>query len=65
MLDLPNHQHLCRVVGDWFHATDPKISDNDMMRLPGTWNFKPRAYDPHAAPLPVRYQPGRAVMAGW
>ena len=26
VLDLPNHQHLCRVVGDWFHATDPKIS---------------------------------------
>jgi hypothetical protein len=55
VLDLPNHQHLCRVVGDWFHATDPKISDNDMMRLPGTWNFKPRAYDPHAAPLPVSW----------
>jgi hypothetical protein len=55
VLDLPNHQHLCRVVGDWFHATDPKISDNNMMRLPGTWNFKPRAYDPHAAPLPVSW----------
>ena len=58
VLDLPNHEHLCRVLGKWFHATDPKISDNDMMRMPGTWNFKPRAYDPDAAPLPVTWVVG-------
>lgn len=54
-LDLPNHEHLCRAVGDWFGAKDPKISDNDVMRLPGTWNFKPLAYDSKAEPLPVNW----------
>ena len=54
-LDLPNHEHLCRVLGESFGAEDPKISDNDTMRLPGTFNFKPLAYDPNAVPLPVRW----------
>ena len=45
-LDLANHEHLCRELGEWFGAEDPKISDNDTMRMPGTFNFKPLAYDP-------------------
>jgi hypothetical protein len=54
-LDLPNHEHLCRELGKWFGADDPKISDNDTMRLPGTFNFKPLAHDPNGAPLPVTW----------
>jgi len=49
------HTHLCRVLGNWFDAKDSKIADNDLMRMPGTFNFKPRAYDPHAQPLPVTW----------
>ena len=52
-LDLANYEHLCRVLGEWFEAEDPKISDNDTMRLAGTFNFKPLADDPDALPLPV------------
>ena len=54
-LTVEQHGHLCRALGEWFHADDHKISDNDLMRLPGTWNFKPRAYDPDADPLPVTW----------
>lgn len=54
-LTVEQHSHLCRALGDWFDADDHKISDNDLMRLPGTWNFKPRANDPDADPLPVTW----------
>jgi hypothetical protein len=54
-LDLANHEHLCRELGKWFEAEDPKVSDNDLMRLPGTFNFKPLAYDRDAEPLPVTW----------
>ena len=55
-LDQANHEHLCRALGKVFRADDSKISDNDMMRLPGNFNFKPLAYDPNAAPLPVTWE---------
>ena len=54
-LDQANHEHLCRALGRMFKADDSKISDNDMMRLPGCFSFKPLAYDPNAEPSPVTW----------
>jgi len=54
---VPPHQHeaLCRGLGHYLGAKDPKFSDNDVLRPPGTWNFKPRADDKKAPPLPVMW----------
>ena len=50
------HQALCKGLAVYLGAKDPKFSDNDVLRPPGTWNFKPRADDPDAAPLPVTWR---------
>jgi hypothetical protein len=51
----PHHQHeqLCRALGAHLGAKDSKCSDNDMLRMPGTWNFK-RTLDGNA-PAPVTW----------
>jgi hypothetical protein len=49
------HEQLCRALMAHLRATDAKVSDNDMLRVPGTYNFKPRADDPKADPLPVSW----------
>lgn len=40
---VPPHQHesLCRALGAHLGAVDSKISDNDVLRPPGTFNHKP------------------------
>ncbi|MCU1698268.1 MAG: hypothetical protein JWR34_4331 [Mycobacterium sp.] len=37
----PHHDALCRGLGRHLGAVDPKCSDNDLLRPPGTRNFKP------------------------
>ena len=37
----PQHLELCRGLGRYLGATDAKITDNDLLRPPGTFNFKP------------------------
>jgi hypothetical protein len=37
----PQHEALCRGLGRYLGAEDPKCSDNDLLRPPGTRNFKP------------------------
>jgi hypothetical protein len=37
----PRHEALCRGLGRYLGAVDPKCSDNDLLRPPGTRNFKP------------------------
>ena len=51
------HQHeaLCKGLGHYLGAKDPKFSDNDVLRPPRTWNFKPRADDNCAPPLAVTW----------
>jgi hypothetical protein len=49
------HEQLCRALKKYLGAKDSKISDNDVLRVPGTWNFKPTADDPQADPLPVTW----------
>ncbi|WP_197502110.1 DNA-primase RepB domain-containing protein [Mycobacterium sp. E2733] len=36
-----HHEQLCRGLSAYLGAIDSKISDNDMLRVPGTFNFKP------------------------
>jgi putative DNA primase/helicase len=50
-----HHEEFCKRLAVYLGAKDPKFSDNDLLRPPGTWNFKPRADDPKAEPLPVRW----------
>jgi putative DNA primase/helicase len=35
------HKELCRGLGKYLGAVDAKISANDVLRPPGTWNHKP------------------------
>jgi hypothetical protein len=37
---VPQHEALCRGLGRYLGADDAKISDNDLLRPPGTRNFK-------------------------
>ncbi len=39
------HRELCRGLSRYLGAVDPKISDNDLLRPPGTFNFKLAALD--------------------
>ncbi len=48
-LDLAAHELLCRGLAAKLGRTDSKFSDNDLLRLPGTVNFK------HDPPRPVRW----------
>ncbi len=36
------HEELCIGLGKYLGGADSKISDNDVLRLPGTSNHKPR-----------------------
>jgi hypothetical protein len=47
------HEVLCRALGHYLGAADAKISDNDLLRPPGTLNHKP-AVD-GGDPSPVRW----------
>ncbi len=51
------HQHhiLCKGLAYYLGAKNPKFSDNDVLRPPGTNNFKLRADDNDADPLPVTW----------
>jgi P4 family phage/plasmid primase-like protien len=53
-LDPAPHELLCRALAAKVGQADPKFSDNDVLRLPGAWNFK------HDPPRPVRWirEPG-------
>lgn len=44
---------LCRALGNYLGDADAKISDNDVLRPPGTWNHKARARG--AQPTPVQW----------
>jgi hypothetical protein len=35
-----DHERLCRTLGIFLGCHDHKVADNDVLRLPGTWNFK-------------------------
>ncbi len=39
-LDPAPHELLCRALAAKVGQADPKFSDNDVLRLPGAWNFK-------------------------
>jgi P4 family phage/plasmid primase-like protien len=43
------HELLCRGLAARVGQADAKISDNDVLRVPGSWNFK------HDPPRPVRW----------
>lgn len=43
------HERLCRALKVRLGDADAKVSDNDVLRLPGTWNFK------HDPPRPVTW----------
>jgi hypothetical protein len=45
------HEALCRGLGQHCGATDAKISDNDILRPPGTWNHKPTVTGGSAVPV--------------
>jgi RepB DNA-primase from phage plasmid len=51
------HEALCRGLGAHLGAVDAKISDNDVLRPPGTFNHKSAAKD-GAAPTPVKWLVG-------
>jgi hypothetical protein len=57
LLDRPvkhhHHDQLCRGVMALFGTPDAKCSDNDMLRAPGTCNFKPTVDGNR--PVPVRW----------
>jgi hypothetical protein len=58
LLDRPvkHHQHeqLCQAQMAYFGAADSKVSDNDVLRVPGTYNFKPTV--DKLPPNPVTWQ---------
>lgn len=60
---VPGHWHttLCRGLGTYLGAVDSKITDNDVLRPPGTWNHKPPTFGT-GEPAPVvwlRHPSGR------
>ena len=48
------HDALCRALGAHLGAVDSKVSDNDVLRPPGTFNHKSAAAG-HGAPTPVEW----------
>ena len=50
---VPPHQHeaLCKGLAVYLGANDPKFSDNDVLRPPGTLNLKPTVHG--QPPMPV------------
>jgi hypothetical protein len=53
---VPAHQHevLCKGLAVYLSAKDPKFSDNDVLRVPGSWNRKPSVDGDQ--PLPVVWE---------
>ncbi|MFC5998279.1 AAA family ATPase [Quadrisphaera sp. GCM10027208] len=53
---VPAHVHtaLCRALGEHLGAVDAKISDNDVLRPPGTMNYKPPTFG-RGDPAPVTW----------
>lgn len=45
------HDALCRALGQHLGDSDAKFSDNDLLRPPGTLNYKPTLRDEPAAPV--------------
>jgi hypothetical protein len=45
------HTELCRGLGAHLGAVDAKISDNDVLRPPGTFNYKPTVTGGEPAPV--------------
>ncbi|MBX7451932.1 AAA family ATPase [Mycolicibacterium sp. 3033] len=56
-VSLPNHERLCRALGARCGTKDTsKVSDNDLLRPPGTCNYKPTVMDGGGRPpSPVRW----------
>ena len=54
-VSVEQHEALCIGMGNYIGGADPgKISDNDLLRPPGTFNHKPRVFD--GKPIaPVRW----------
>lgn len=54
---VPAHWHkvLCRGLGAYLGAKDSKISDNDVLRPPGTLNHKARVRAAGGQPTPVEW----------
>jgi hypothetical protein len=51
---IEQHEALCIGLGNYLGGADSKISDNDVLRLPGTFNHKPRVRDGKPI-VPVRW----------
>jgi hypothetical protein len=47
----PVHRALCRGLGSYLGAIDSKITDNDLLRPPGTFNYKPTLDGRDPAPV--------------
>ena len=47
----PAHRALCRGLGAHLGAIDSKITDNDLLRPPGTFNYKPTLDGRDPAPV--------------
>lgn len=55
---LAPHEPLCRGLGAYIGGADPaKCSDNDVLRPPGTFNFKPTLDGAEPAPVRWRIEP--------
>jgi hypothetical protein len=59
------HRALCRALGQYLGAVDAKISDNDVLRPPGTLNHKPQTFGTAPDPAPVTWlvEPTGATVA--
>jgi hypothetical protein len=56
---VPPHQHeaLCKGLAVHLGAKDPKFSDNDVLRVPSTRNFKPTVNGDDPVPVPFVMRP--------
>jgi hypothetical protein len=54
-VDARQHEALCRGLGRYLEHADAKISDNDLLRPPGTLNHKSTVASPPGQPLLVRW----------
>jgi hypothetical protein len=53
----PQHRALCKALGACLGAKDAKISDNDLLRPPGTLNYKPTLVGGEPAPVQWAVRP--------
>ena len=56
-VDLEDHQRLCKALGQHFGNADAKISDNDLLRPPGTYSYKEAARGGDRTPVEWIVQP--------